>query len=77
MSGHVSANGAILEASTIFFARPSRSPRLQARASAPLIIEHGRAANVNRFARRFMGRSQLSVLSILISHPHLIHLLRH
>jgi hypothetical protein len=37
----------ILEAFTIFFARPSRFPRLRARATAPLIAEHGGAANVN------------------------------
>jgi len=43
----LNANSAILEASTIFFARPSRFPRLRARASASLIIEHGDAANVN------------------------------
>jgi hypothetical protein len=47
MSGHVSVNGAILEASTFFFGRPSRFPRVRARASAPLIVEHGGAANVN------------------------------
>ena len=29
-----------------------------------------------RFARRFMGRSQLEVLSIRISHPHLLHTLQ-